>query len=321
MTWVAQVERKARMIHQQIAAWHTQATQLGVDPEIACARFYKLLDVIYAEDLPLAKAKDASDLLLRIEGKGVENAPRISILSGLFSNVKGQVRDLTKAISGISPDRRVSAHDIDLSVSGIAKGSLYVGLAVPLPTDRNDNRNLLGTEDPLYRATKDALKAINTVSHNIELTNEEDATRHLAEIMADPKVRDAALVAVRRIAPTGKQGVDRIEVSSADEVGTRPGQLTPSLRQQIGKMLRKPVVGSEIATFEGVVREIDLDARRFELRQVANARLQDIRCVYNELPARHPRELLDVRVRVRGRVERRADQAPRLLEIDSIDVL
>src|SRR5262245_50269327 len=146
MTWVAQVERKARMIHQQIAAWHTQAAQLGVDPEIACARFYELLRLIYKEDLPLAQAKDASDLLLRLEGRGVEDAPRVSILSGLFSNVKGQVRDLTKAISGISPEKRVSAHDIDLSVSGIAKGSLYVGLAVPLPTDRNNNRNLLGVE-------------------------------------------------------------------------------------------------------------------------------------------------------------------------------
>lgn len=319
-TWVESIERRARMIHEEIATWRARAQELGFDADVACARFYAILDEIYSDDLPLAKAKDNSDLLLHIEGRAVEEAPRISLVSGLFNNVKTQVRDLTKAIAGIVPDQRVTVHDIDLGLSGLAKGSLFIGFKVPLPRETKGHKNLLGVQDPIYLATKDALRIINTVSHAIEVSDEEKAIRSVAEVVDDPKVRDAALVAVRRISPSGKHGVSSIGVTSSSE-GRGPANLTPELRSQIGKMLLRPVVSRETVQFEGVVREIDLDAKRFELRGIEDFKIQDIRCVYSRVENIQPRKLLDARVRVRGLVERRSDETPRLLAVDRIEVL
>ena len=86
-------------------------------------------------------------------------------------------------------------------------------------------------------------------------------------------------------------------------------------------MLVRPVVGKEVLQLEGTVREIDLDARRFEVRGVSDHEIADIRCVYTNLGNVLPRRLLDARVRVRGLVERRSDEAPRLLAVDQIEVL
>lgn len=320
MSWVQQVERRARLIHSEIAEVRLRASEFGIDPDLASASFYELLSSLYSDELPLAKARDNSDLLLHIEGPAVDGTPRVSLVSGVFNNVKGQVRDLTKAIAGIMPERRVSANEIDLALSGLARGSLFIGFAVPLPSSRDGQLTILGTDDPLYRATKSALQVINTVTHSIEDTEGVEATRRVATEIVDPKIRDAALVAVRRIAPSGRSGVRKIGVTSNSE-RRMPADLTPSTRIQIGNMLERPVISREIFELEGRVREIDLDARRFDLRGIEDNIVRDIRCVYQDLDGIDPRTLLDSVVRVRGRVERRPDEAPRLLAVDAISLV
>jgi hypothetical protein len=318
--WVQQIENRAKLIHSEIALWQSRAVELGIDLDLVCGPFYKILNDLYSEDLPLAKARDSSDLLLHIEGAAVDDIPRLSLVSSVFSNVKGQVRDLTKAIFGIVADHRLPPHEVDLGLSGLAKGSLFVGFNVAPFREQYGQRNLLGNDDLLFQATKNALRTINAVSHTIEFSEAEEATLKVAEIVSDPLVRDAALVAVRRIAPTGRAGVSRIGVtSSSDERGL--AVLTPDSRRQIGKMLERPVQSKEVMEFEGVVREIDLDAKRFDLRGIANEKVQDIRCVYVGLEEVHPRRLLDSKVRVRGLVERRADEVPRLLAVSSVEFL
>lgn len=308
------------MIHDEIATWRVRSEQLGIDPDLACARFYRLLDEIYLEDLPLAKAKDNSDLLLHLEGRAVEGIPRLSLVSGVFNNVKVQVRDLTKAIAGILPERKITVQEIDLGLSGLAKGSLFIGFSAPLPHTDQKQLTLLDKDDPLYRATKDALRIINTLSHSIEFGEDSSARLEAAKSIDDPKIRDAALVAVRRIAPSGKSGISRIGVTSSND-RRGPAQLTPETRQRVGRMLAHPVSSKEVMQIEGTVREIDLDAKRFELRNIAHSRLADIRCVYAFVEDIQPRKLLDARVRVRGRVERRPDEMPRLMAVEQIDIV
>ncbi|QQP91548.1 hypothetical protein IGS68_10210 [Skermanella sp. TT6] len=319
-TWVEQVEQRARVIHEEIAIWRMRAQELGFDFEPVYGRYARLLDQIYVNEMPLAKAKDNSELLLHVEGAAVETMPRISLVSSLFNNVKDQVRNLTKSIAGMLPEHRVTVADIDLELSGLARGSLYIGFNVPLPRERKRHANLLQQEDTLFKATQNALRVINDVSHTIEIMDPVDATRQVADVIDDPKIRDAALVAVRRIAPSGRTGVSAIGVTSAIEE-RRPAELTPALRQQIGKMLVQPVVSNEFIELQGTIREIDLDAKRFELRGIANHELQDIRCIYTRVEGVEPRRLLDARVSVRGFVERRKDESPRLVEVKSISFL
>ena len=318
--WLQQLEHRVRLIHDEIAEWRVRAREMNVDPNLACAPFYEILDQIYSEDFPLARARDNSDLLLHIHGRAVEEAPRISFVSGLFNNVKTQVKDLTKAIVGILPDKRVSAQDIDLGLSGFARGSLFIGFNVPLPRERQGHENLLGTEDPLYKATKDALKIINRVSYILETDEPAEAFHQTAVAVDDPKVRDAALISIRRIAPSGRQGVSSIQIiGSSDEQAS--ATLTPETRSKIARMLINPTSSNEVIEIEGVVREIDLDAKRFEIRNVIDHAINDIRCVYNESIVTRPRSLLDARVRVRGRVERRSDNLPRLIALDEVAIV
>jgi hypothetical protein len=319
-TWVNQVEQRARVIHEEIAIWRVRSDEIGMDFDPIYSRYARVLHQLYSEEMPLAKAKDSSELLLHVEGRAVEHTPRISLVSGLFNNVKVQVRDLTKAIAGILPDRRVTAGDIDLGLSGLARGSLYIGFNVPLPQERKGHQNLLQREDTLYKATRTALRLISDVSHMIEIRDPDDVTREVAEVVDDPKVRDATLVAVRRIAPSGRRGVSAIGVTSADEE-RRPAELTLEIRSQIGKMLVRPVVSTEVLEFQGTIREIDLDAKRFEVRGISDSKVQDIRCIYSRVQGIDPRKLLDARVRVRGLVERRKDESPRLMAVDEIDFL
>jgi hypothetical protein len=71
--------------------------------------------------------------------------------------------------------------------------------------------------------------------------------------------------------------------------------------------------------FEGVVREIDLDALRFEIR---GARYQrGIRCIYDERHKRQAREILDCTVRVSGSYEAAADEQLRLVAVERIEIL
>lgn len=320
IVWAESIRARARLIHDEIAFVRQKSIHLGLDPNVAAKRLYVLLEQLYIDDLPLAQARDSSDLLLHIEGSAVEADPRLSLISNIFNNVKVQVRDLTKAISGILPHQKVSPKEVDLSLSGLARGSLYLGFSVPVPGETGDQGNLLGQHDTLYQATKNALATIVSVSHTFDADDESFDPDEVAELVEDPKIRDAALVAVQRIAPSGRQGVSSIGVSSPAQ-SSEGGALTPAARNSIRRMLIDPVKSSETLELSGVVREIDLDARRFDLRGIANEQIDDIRCAYAHVERVSPKLLLGSTVRVRGLVDRRGDHMPRLMALESIEIV
>jgi hypothetical protein len=82
-----------------------------------------------------------------------------------------------------------------------------------------------------------------------------------------------------------------------------------------------PLVKGEDLQVTGVVREIDLDAKRFDLRGIADQQLTDLRCAYSEVSDVRPRSLLGAMVRVRGLVERSADNRPRLMAVTSLVIV
>jgi hypothetical protein len=95
--------------------------------------------------------------------------------------------------------------------------------------------------------------------------------------------------------------------------------LTPKSRQVLNQALATPVRISGKGKFEGVVREVDLDARRFELRRVRNAGA--IRCVYGPEDDEFVRTILDAQVSVSGTYEGRDGNQPRLLAVTAIEVI
>src|SRR5215213_1104440 len=104
--WSDVLDHKARILYAQIALSQKGITDEGGSDELIeslCAPYVELLKSMYAEDYPLAKAIEESDLLLRLEGPAINREnPRISIITGVFKKVRTQVANVAKAIAQLS---------------------------------------------------------------------------------------------------------------------------------------------------------------------------------------------------------------------------
>ncbi len=84
--------------------------------------------------------------------------------------------------------------------------------------------------------------------------------------------------------------------------------------------MEHPVVSEEKVNFHGQVREIDLDAKRLELRHIENNELNEVRCIYKDYSDNTAAKWLNKYVAVVGIVERDANGKARLMEIESIEI-
>ncbi|WCT73263.1 hypothetical protein PQ455_16840 [Sphingomonas naphthae] len=312
--WADQVRLQVRLIIDQIANIRARSLDNDGTMGVALESYYKMLDDLYDRDLRLAEVRDKSDLVLRVEGVAFDGDPNLQLVTSIFSNVTSQVTGLTKAILGVWADGRVTPKSVDLGLSGIARGSLYFGLKAQIDSNKYP---VLGEIDTLFDSTRRALKIIDDVAHTIEHDSDKVSLEEVSEIIVDPKIRDAALVAVQRISPTGRRGIDAVSVSGTEGA---PAELTNEHRKAIRQSLDRPVIRGEEIEFIGQVREIDLDSRRFDLRGIADEQVRDVRCAYRTVDI-SPRNLLGATVRARGLVERTNDEIPRLMSVTSLSII
>ncbi|WP_168727401.1 MULTISPECIES: hypothetical protein [Sphingomonas] len=313
-SWKQQLEKQARLLVREIAA-----LQSHLDPEVPFCGIddlYKTLERIYTIDFPLADLRDRSDIVFRLQGEAFEDRPRMQLITSIFETVTSQITDLTKVILGDWAEGRVSPSSLDLSLSGMARGSLLFGMSAEI--DKKGNFPLLKDRDTMFVSTRQALSRIDLVAHLVENDQEEVKLEEVSEQISDPRVRDAALLAVQRLAPSGRRGIDTLSISGEIE---KPARLTIEHRKAIRESLIKPVIHGEELQLSGYVREIDLDAHRFDLRGIDDEQIRDVRCAYRDLPGVRARDLLGSYVRVRSLVERTADGIPRLLSVLKLEIL
>lgn len=312
-SWKEQLEKQARSLVREIAS-----LERHLDPEFPSSsldELFNTLQRIYVADLPLADLRDHSDLIIRLNGEAFEHQPRLQLVTSIFDNFTSRITDLTKVILGSWADGRVSPSSLDLSLSGMARGSLLFGLSVD--TDRNDKFPLLQDRDTLFTSTREALSVIDLVAHLVEDNDDEVRLEEVSERIENPRIRDAALLAVQRLAPSGRRGIETLTMSSG---GEKPAKLSSEHRRAIRESLIKPVIHGEDIQLSGYVREIDLDAHRFDLRGIDDEQIRDVRCAYRHLPDVRGRDLLGSYVRVNGLVERTADGVPRLLSVKHVEI-
>src|SRR2546427_1413725 len=100
------LDYKARMLYAEIARLQREVAERGGDERLLDEMTepdVELLKSMYAEDYPLAKAIEESDLLVRLEGPAISREnPRVSIISGVFNNVRAQVGKVAKSIAQLS---------------------------------------------------------------------------------------------------------------------------------------------------------------------------------------------------------------------------
>ncbi len=312
--WQDVLKYRAEMLHQQIAAMQQLVRESGGNDVMlgqACAPYYRLLDEIYDKDMPIARALDRSDLLLHLDGEGLQSGrPRLSLVTGIMGDVRKQVGGMIKTLVSSINETLELPREIDFGLSSFAQGSLYLGFTLPEP----DAGYVAVAGDPLFAASQQALSMLGAVTEHI---NEPNAYELIQREFADPKLRDAALSAVGQLAPSGRRGVSTMEIGGRAMKTGAWRMLTPDTRQQVRAWLEQPVVSRDSLELRGRVRAVDLDVHRFDLRRV-DENQPDLRCIYPSTLDGFAKTWLDATVIVRGQVETYQGVA-RLLQVTSVE--
>ncbi len=229
-----------------------------------------------------------------------------------LGDVRKQVGGMVKLLAGVIHENLTLPKEIDLGLCSFARGSLYLGFSLPEP-GQND-KFLSG--DPLVAASREALHTLGQFTGDLDRT---DAYEKVVADFPDPMLRDAGLTAVTHIAPSGRRGIETVDLTGKCLPDNRWRHLTIETRQRVKTWLDRPVLSAESITLSGIVREIDLDARRIELRQIESTEVATLRCIYPTGYDREAKSWLDHRLTVTGRVESFQGR-PRLMQVDSLQL-
>ena len=318
--WTETVEAKARIIHGQIAAARAMALKNGIDPAGVERPYLDLLNQLYRDEFYFAQLVDNSDLVARFEGPALSGGnPTVSVVTTLCSQLRKQIQGIAKSITGLATDQRLSwPSSLDPQLSGITAGSFVVGICIPGAGNGSNSHQAAFPEMsvPLLDAVRQATKSIASVARYIR---EDSVDEAIERSFPDPAIRDTVMVAACKLAPSGRKGIHRLSFYAPDSVGMEATPLTPRSRRVLRRVVERPVRVSRSGSFEGVVRAIDLDARRFEIRHVTEFGV--IRCVYALEHDSLVRQILDAKVWIEGQYETRADQKPRLMQVASMKLL
>lgn len=321
-SWIDAIEAKARIIHQELQSARELAVRMGQEPDAISGPYLDMLAKLYREDFAYASLADQADLVARFTGPGVARPePPVSLVTGAFSKLRTQIQHIAKSIAGLEDRKLRWPEHLDPHLSGLAYGSLVVGMRVPRPGEVDSQGQLVleGVTDGLYAAVRDAVRSLPVIPRLIQ---EEGVSDEVYSLFPDPAVRDTVMLAAQKLAPSkSSKGITDLFLSCPGEEEIAPPPLTKKSREILRQSLKQPSSKRSSGTdsFEGVVREIDLDALRFEIR---GARYQrGIRCIYDERHKGQAREILDCTVRVSGSYEAAADEQPRLVAVESIEIL
>lgn len=321
-TWRQVLDSKVSLALGQISHIQTELANENVDPKIVeslCAPYLEVLKEIYQDEYPLASALEESDLVVRLKGEGVDkHNPRLAVISSYFTKVRKQVTNMAKAISNLDTGDRRLPKEFDLTLTAYARGSVVLGFSLPTIQDLEDEDKpgLFGENDPLYKAARQAMKTLGLVSHVVAKGG---SLEKVAEAVPDAKIRDVALTAVKELAPSGRQGVSSVSIAGKDIGEFEEGRLTKAVKDSVRKELEHPVRSQERITIHGQIREMDLDAHRFELRHIENEEINSLRCKYAGSSDAQAKSWLNKYVVVSGIVERDGHGRARLMEVEELE--
>lgn len=323
MDWQHQTHRRAALVFDQIA----QARRLAenavrnqwpdapddIDAFLDGMPYMALLDKLYSEDFQISRLMDRSDLIFHAEGPAAADAmPQLKAINWLCAGVDRNLRRLAEAVLQMHSDVAAKlAGAIDLRLTGMAPGSLYLGFSVVPPTETLPGM-AAGEEEPAFVMVRDAIRGLPTVPRFIR---NEDIDNDILEAIPDPALRDASLTASYHLAPTGRMGIDTIEIGRPDSKSAVLSQRERGVLRDIA--MKRPLMRNRHhGVFVGELREVDLDANRFHLRNIPD--IGNLRCAM-VLNVDHIRPLIGGGIRVEGVYETDGHDRPRLMEVHKIE--
>lgn len=320
-SWVSDVQHQAMVMHNQIAAAIAAQAEYNTDLSGLISIYQDKLSELYSEQMPMASLLDTSDLIVRAEGPSArQHAAVSSAVAWLCGEMERRLRQLGLAALGLSGEMATAAaHDLRVLLTGLVPGSLYLGfcLGSEHASGLNDQSDFDdGQESLALIAVRHAVQDLPRVPGFVGAN---EVNRNIIDAFDDPVVRDAMLMAAYHLAPTGKRGIHTLEISSPHS--SEPASSLTNRERIVLRdtAVRKPIMKrSREGTFVGEIREVDLDACRFQLRHVQGG-IGTLRCVMGHLNADTARKFIGKGVKVRGRFESGLDGRPRLLQVESIE--
>lgn len=308
-TWVDQVHGRAGVLLDQLSAWKEAESLTKVDISSATSRLRKMIEDIYAEEMPLARILDNSDLVLHAEGPSTATAsPGLHAFNWICASAEKQIRTLARSIFDLSDvDSNILSKKLDLRFSGFAPGSIYAGFSL------SEIEPIMGSDEPeaVYHTLKNAIRKLPVIP---EFISGERVEAGIFEVLPDPALRDASLEAVFKLSPTGRAGIHTIDISSPE---TRRNALTTKERVVLREALLKPMSRQKkFGKFSGEVRGVDLDSGRFQLKGIEG--IGALRCVMPEVTGELGKRILGSHVLVEGEYECDQNGRPRLMFADRI---
>lgn len=313
MMWDGTPKDSMRVFLENMVASGFLARDMGmnVTPQQIVSTTIEQIEKIARESYPLAQVMDASDIVFHAEGPGAEHGlPWLSALNWLTHAAESNLRKLFAAVLDLKgADGKTLARGLDLRLSGLAPGSLWVGLKLMPP-----GADLLPSDAQLVQSLVGEVASLPELARFID---DEGLRMGIEEASPDPAQRDVELAALLSLSPTGRRGIHTLEISSRDS-----GVASLSLRERVvlREALAKPDARRAIpGSFVGQVREADLDKTRLHLRGVPD--VGTLRCVLPALPTDKARSLLGSMVRVTGKYQTDHIGRPRLMFVENIEAV
>lgn len=315
-SWVDLVEKKAQIIIDQIVASRVLLSRNDVQAEGIDRPYLDLLRQLYQEEYPLAQLIDSSDLVARFEGRKItDGSAPTKVVAFVVSKLRTQIQVIAKAMAGLSSSDVRWPDSLDPVLTGIARGSLVIGISIP-SSRMEEDAQLPAIPDPVMDSVRDSVRRVAVVAQYVR---DDGIDAAIEQEIPDPAIRDTILVAASNLAPTTQSGVDKLMLYEPGISDKQAIPLTPKSRKILRRAVAQPVKASDTVTFSGVVRAIDLDAKRFEIQHIKEIDGDSARCIYRNVKVDDELRLLDREVCVHGRYEP-VDGRPRLIEVVKLEV-
>lgn len=319
MSAILTLQDKAKIWHEQIAGIIALASKAN-QPIPDLSPYYEHLNELYSKELELSYLIDCSDLIVHAEGPSAKShSLKLITVTNLFEGIDKQLKLLAQSVLKLSlDDIKPAMKQLDIRLNGLAPGSIYAGFSIN-PLIKSD---LLG-EDEEVKLLNSIKKVVVNLAEIPGFINDDGISDGISDLMTDPAVRDSSLIATYRLSPTGKQGINSIELINPRSEKPTSSYLGVRERNILRESLQKtPVIKSKskFGTFTGELRTVDLDKTRVDLKNVGGG-IETLRCVLPQLTSEQGREILGHRVKVEGEYETLPDGKPRLMHIYSIEVL
>ena len=314
MTWKEHADQSLRLLLENMVAESQLSAAVGlvVSPSDVVRGSLAMIEDVIRTSFPLAQIMDTSDLVVHAEGPSVrEDALKLSAVNWLTVTTEKALRQLSGSLFNLAGrDAKRLRNAVDLRLTGFARGSLYAGFLLGPPAADL----LIAGDEHVFVTIREAIQQLPEVPPMI---GDEAIDSQVRELIPDPAQRDSTYSALYQLAPTGKRGIHTLDISSP---GHPSSELSQKERVVLKDAIEKPTLSNKkYGKFSGEIREIDIDARRFHLRNVESVGV--LRCVTNSLDGGRAKALIGEFVQISGEFEADREGRPRLMIVNEIKVL